>query len=127
MTDTSTVTAASKLTVAYLRTASSNQIDSRLGLERQLRDCEDYARSLGVRIVRTYADAGVSGLAESRPAFAQLMKDLSKGGIRRVIVADPARLARSRQLERRMSERIRRSGATLSMPCIPNDRPSDSN
>jgi DNA invertase Pin-like site-specific DNA recombinase len=127
MNDIAMPTTESKTTVTYLRTASSDQADSRLGLERQLRDCEDYARSLGVRITRTYADVGVSGLREDRPALAQLLRDLSRGGIGRVIVADPARLARSRQLEQRLQERIRSQGATLTMPCDTIDRSSDSN
>lgn len=125
MTNISTTTPEPETTVAYLRTASSDQTDSRLGLERQLRDCEDYARSLGVRITRTYADVGVSGLREERPALAQLLRDLA-GGIRRVIVADPTRLARSQQLELRMRERIRRGGATLTMPCDARERQPDS-
>lgn len=94
MNDISVITREAETTVAYLRTASANQLDSRLGLERQRRDCEDYARSLGVRITCIYADVGVSGLREDRPALGQLLRDLSRGGIRRVIVADPARLAR---------------------------------
>ena len=106
-----------RITVAYLRTASRNQFDSRLGLGRQLQDCEDYARSLGVRIARIYADAGVSGLAERRPALYQLMRDLSIGSICRVIVADPARLARDRELEQHLQQRIRNEGATISLPC----------
>ena len=122
MKDIATTTPGSETTVAYLRTASANQVDSRLGIERQLRDCEDYARSLGVRITRTYADVGVSGLREERPALAQLLRDLSRGGIRRVIVADPARLARSPQLAQRLQKRIRRRKATLAIPCPP-DRP----
>jgi site-specific DNA recombinase len=127
MTDISITTPGSETTVAYLRTASASQVDSGLSLEGQLRDCENYAHSLGVSITRTYADVGVSGLREERPALTQLLRDLSRGGIRRVIVADPARLARSPQLAQRIQKRIRRDGATLAMPCPPIDRASDNN
>jgi site-specific DNA recombinase len=100
-------------TVIYLRTASSDQLDSKRGLEAQRCLCEGYARSRGLSIIRIYADVGISGLSEQRPALTELMHDLSRGGIRRVLIADPARLARSMQLAEKLSERIRRSGARL--------------
>jgi DNA invertase Pin-like site-specific DNA recombinase len=103
-------------TVAYLRTASSDQLDSKRGLDTQRWACEGYARSVGLRITRIYADMGISGLSEQRPALTELMHDLSRGGIRRVLIADPARLARSRQLAEKLSERIRRNGASLAKP-----------
>lgn len=120
MTTNKTITGSGR-TVAYLRTASANQIDGRLGLARQQDACESYARSLGVRISRIYADVGESGTSERRPLLTQLMSDLSRGGIRRVIVAGPARLARSQELEARLTIRIRRYGASLAIPCLKED------
>lgn len=110
-----------ELTVAYMRTASAEQADSRLSLARQQDACGDFARSLGARITRTYFDVGVSGLDEQRPALTQLMRDLSRGRIHRVVIADPTRLARGRQLEDRLAERIRRYGASLAIPCFRRD------
>jgi DNA invertase Pin-like site-specific DNA recombinase len=112
MNDTTTETK-SNLAVVYLRTGSCDQADMRNGLESQQRICEDFARKRGLHVTRVYADAGVSGLAEHRPAFARLMRDLSNGRIGRVIVADPARLARSQKLEGKLSARIRHLGASL--------------
>jgi DNA invertase Pin-like site-specific DNA recombinase len=108
-------------TVAYLRTAAAERVESRLGLARQQDACEDFARSLGARITRGYIDVGVSGLSERRPALTQLMHDLSCGAICRVVIADPARLARSWQLEDVLSERIRRHGALLAIPYFRRD------
>jgi DNA invertase Pin-like site-specific DNA recombinase len=105
-------------TVAYLRTATADKVESRLSLARQHDACEDFVRSLGAQITRTYIDVGVSGLREQRPALAQLMHDLACGGISRVVTADPASLARNQQLEERLSERIRRYGASLAIPCF---------
>ena len=48
-------------TVAYLRAATADRTDSRLSLTRQQDACEDYARSLGIRITRSYFDVGASG------------------------------------------------------------------
>jgi DNA invertase Pin-like site-specific DNA recombinase len=112
-------------TVAYLRTATANPVESRLGLARQQDTCEDFAGSLGVQITRVYLDVGVSGLSEERPALTQLLRDLSSGEIRRVVIADHARLARNRQLEDRLSQRIRRYGASLAIPCFQREVNSD--
>jgi DNA invertase Pin-like site-specific DNA recombinase len=76
-------------------------------------------RSTKIRLSAIYSDAGVSGLAEHRPALDQLMLDLSHGRIRRVVIADASRLARSQQLEQHIQQRIRSNGATLTMPCPP--------
>jgi DNA invertase Pin-like site-specific DNA recombinase len=103
-------------TVAYLRIASGSQFGSSPGLDTQRQVCEGFARSLGVRITRIYADVGVSGQREQRPALAELMRDLSCGGIHRVVIADPARLARNRKLRDKLSERIRHQGASLASP-----------
>ncbi len=115
---TATRTISTGHTLAYLRTATAEPVESRFSLARQQDACEDLARSLGARITRTYIDVGVSGLREQRPALTQLMRDLSSGGIRRVVIADPARLARNRQLEHRLCECIRGYGASLAMPSL---------
>jgi DNA invertase Pin-like site-specific DNA recombinase len=106
-----------EVAVIYMRSATADLIRSRLGVERQRLVCEEYARRLGLHITDTYVDVGVSGLRESRPALDQLMLDLSQGYIRHVVIADPARLARSRELAQRLQERIRGEGASLTTPC----------
>jgi site-specific DNA recombinase len=103
--------------VAYLRTATAERVGSRLGLERQRRTCEQHAQALGLRLGAIYADVGVSGLSEDRPALDQLMLDVASGRIGHVIVAGPDRLARDRELEQRIGDRIRSEGITLAMPC----------
>jgi DNA invertase Pin-like site-specific DNA recombinase len=117
MGDKALTTTEPQITVAYMRTATAERVESRISLARQQDACEDFAHSLGARITRTYFDVGVSGLSEQRPALTQLMRDLAHGQIRRVVIADPARLARSRELEQRLQQRIRSEGATISSPC----------
>jgi DNA invertase Pin-like site-specific DNA recombinase len=104
-------------TVAYMRTATADRRDARMSLERQHQACQEYADALGLRVSAVYCDVGVSGLAEHRPALDQLMHDLSGGGIRHIVMADPDRLARNRHLEQRLHERIRGQGADASSPC----------
>jgi DNA invertase Pin-like site-specific DNA recombinase len=106
-----------EVAVIYIRTATADLRGSRLGVERQRLVCEEYALRLGLHITDTYVDVGVSGLRESRPALDQLMLDLSRGHIRHVVIADPARLARSRELAQRLHEHIRSEGASLTTPC----------
>jgi DNA invertase Pin-like site-specific DNA recombinase len=99
--------------VAYLRTASADREDSRLGLERQRQLCDEFAHQLGLRITGTYSDVGVSGLSEQRPGLERLLLDLASESIGYVLTADRARLARSVSLARSLEERITRSGANL--------------
>lgn len=117
MSDVALTTTKPQITVAYMRTATGNRRDARMSLERQHRACTDYADALGLRVSVVYFDIGASGLAEHRPALDQLMHDLSDGHISHVVVADPARLARSSELERGLQQRIRSEGATISSPC----------
>jgi len=105
-----------RVAVAYMRTATAEQEGSRIGLERQRRTCQQHARALGLRLNAIYADVGVSGLSEHRPALDQLMLDLAHGHVRCVVVADPSRLARNQGLDERIGDRIRSQGATLTMP-----------
>jgi DNA invertase Pin-like site-specific DNA recombinase len=114
-----------QITVAYLRSATADRLESRLSLVRQQDVCENFAHSLGVRITRIYFDVGVSGLREQRPALTQLMRDLSCGDIRRVVMADPGRLARDSRLARRLQERIRGRGASVSSPCDSRQLPTE--
>jgi DNA invertase Pin-like site-specific DNA recombinase len=107
----------SKIAVVYMRTATGDRIGSPLSLKRQRLACEQYASQLGLHLSAAYVDVGVSGLSEHRPALDRLMLDLSRGHIHCVVIADPARLARDRELEQRLQERIRSKGATLTMPC----------
>jgi DNA invertase Pin-like site-specific DNA recombinase len=111
----------SGVAVAYIRTATAAQAGGRVGLERQRRVCEQHAHALGLRLGTIYADIGVSGLAEQRPALDQLLLDLACGDIEYVVTADPARLARNQELERRIYDRIGSHGVTLTMP--EDDRP----
>jgi DNA invertase Pin-like site-specific DNA recombinase len=105
-----------RVAVAYMRTATRDHAGSRIGLERQRRTCEQHADALGLRLATIYTDVGVSGLSECRPALDQMMGDLTHGGIGCVVAADPSRLARSPELEQRISDRIRSQGATIAIP-----------
>jgi DNA invertase Pin-like site-specific DNA recombinase len=117
MNDLQQTSTKSEVTAAYMRTATADRETTGPSLERQRLACEEYADALGLRVSAVYCDVGVSGLSEQRPALDQPMHDLSRGGIRHVVMADPDRLTRNRQLEQRLQERIRGRGASVSSPC----------
>ncbi len=114
MNDTTTETK-SNHAVVYLRTGSIDQADIRNGLESQQRICEDFARSSGLYITRIYADAGFSGLAGRRPSLDRMLSDLSSRWTPFVVVANPARLARSQTLSLALELQLGRYGTQLVM------------
>lgn len=105
-----TIKTGARTAVAYVRTAHVQQSGADSNLERQKRICEARARLLGVPLQTVYVDAGVSGLAESRPGLDRLLADLSGGDIGYVITADVTRLARSTSLAASLMSKLRRLG-----------------
>ncbi|MDR7576680.1 MAG: recombinase family protein, partial [Armatimonadota bacterium] len=60
-----------------------------------------------------YADPGKSGLDADRPALRRLLADARRGGLRRVVVRDIARLARSATLLETILGALRAVGVEL--------------
>lgn len=60
-----------------------------------------------------YADAGRSGLDAGRPALRRLLADARRGGLRRAVVRDLARLARSAALLDTILRELRAAGVEL--------------
>lgn len=88
--------------VIYARTACDDI--RHLGVEEQHQLCRQYAKKHGLKIIKEYADIGVSGLEPNKPALKQLQADVEQGGIDQVIVRDAARLHRGEPLD--YSERL---------------------
>lgn len=82
-------------------TACQAQVRQALGL------IEDPAGAL------VYADARRSGLYPDRPALRRLLADVRRGGVRRVVVRDLARLARSATLLESILRELRAAGVEL--------------
>jgi DNA invertase Pin-like site-specific DNA recombinase len=67
-----------------------------LGIERQLEDCEQLARQLGVEIIATYADNDLSAYSgKPRPDYLRLLEDLRAGRADTVLAWHTDRLHRS--------------------------------
>ncbi len=78
----------------YLRASSDQQVYS---LDHQARAISTYASSRRLQIVRTYADAGVSGLStKGRSGLRQLLADVARGdpGFASILVYDVSRWGR---------------------------------
>jgi DNA invertase Pin-like site-specific DNA recombinase len=100
--------------VAYLRAAALSPRTQQV-LQRQLSDCEHHAQGIGLRISRIYVDAGESGNRADRPALRSLLHEIRPRRIKRVIVADSTRLARSCELERSLLRAFARRGVVVSI------------
>ncbi len=60
-----------------------------------------------------YADPGNSGLDADRPALRRLLAHVRRGGLRRVVVRDLTRLARSARLLETILRELRAAGVEL--------------
>jgi hypothetical protein len=80
-----------KLTAAYCRTATANEIAMRTQ-ERRIRE---YADKHGYGRLTFYRDCGQSGLTLDRPALNALTADIKAGKVGMAITADNARIARN--------------------------------
>lgn len=65
--------------------------------------------------VAIYADAGCSELDPGRPALRQLLADAQRGGLRRVVVRDFSRLARSALLLDSILKELGSAGVQISV------------
>jgi len=89
-----------KAAAIYAR-ISSDPAGTRLGVERQIEDCEALAASLGWPVVEVYVDNDVSAYSgKRRPEYQRLGEDIKAGVVDGLVVWHPDRLHRSpRELE----------------------------
>jgi len=83
----------------YLRMSTEHQ---RYSMDNQADAIKRYAESRGFSIIKTYSDAGRSGLRlENRPALQQLLKDVIAGGqeYRAILVYDVSRWGRFQDVD----------------------------
>jgi len=80
--------------VIYARYSSDKQTEQ--SIEGQLRDCHEYAKKRGFRIVGEYIDRALTGRNDERPEFLKMIGDASKKQFQYVIVWKLDRFARNR-------------------------------
>lgn len=90
---------AARQAAQYVRTSTERQSGS---IEFQMEANEAFAAARGAAIVRTYCDAGVSGLiGRARPALSRLLRDVLSGraGFEAVLVHDVSRWGRFQDVD----------------------------
>jgi DNA invertase Pin-like site-specific DNA recombinase len=99
---------------SYLRVSGKGQVQGD-GLPRQRQAIRVYAKTHNHRIVREFADEGVSGAIDTtdRPAFAEMLKTLHANGIRTVLVERLDRLARDLMVQEAALSYFRQHGFTI--------------
>jgi DNA invertase Pin-like site-specific DNA recombinase len=81
--------------LAYLRVSTSEQADSRAGLEAQRAAIAAEAERRGWEVVETFEDAGYSAKDMKRPAIQAALAELKRGRGDALVVAKLDRLSRS--------------------------------
>ena len=98
-----------RMDAVYARTAADD--DAGTACRGQVREALCLVEDAGKAAL--YADARGSGLDADRPALRRLLADVRRGRIRRVVVRDLARLARSATLLQTIIGELRAAGVEL--------------
>ena len=80
--------------VLYVRVSSKEQVDG-YSIGEQIERLEKYADAMAWDIVKTFVDPGYSGGNTDRPGLKDMIKEIEKGGIDKVVVYKLDRLSRS--------------------------------
>lgn len=91
------MSAKKRLAVAYYRTSSSTNVgEDKDSLKRQQAAVAAYAKAQGIRVVREFADAAVSGRdpIDQRPGFREMMGYMQGNGARLILTESASRFAR---------------------------------
>ena len=97
--------------VIYARYSTHNQKD--VSIEQQVADCEDYARSLGLRVVKVYADRALSGKTDKRPQFQAMLRDSAKKRWSYVLLWKIDRFARNRYDSATYKFKLKKNGVRV--------------
>lgn len=97
--------------VIYARYSSHNQRE--VSIEQQVKECEDYARYNGLRVVKVYADRALTGTSDKRPQFQKMLKDAERGRWAYVLCWKVDRFARNRYDSATYKYRLKRNGVRV--------------
>lgn len=112
----------------YRRVSTAEQV-SGFGLEAQAKAIRDYCKANGLRLVRLYEDAGISGSngLDSRQGLAEGLAAIERGEVGGLIVYRLDRLARDLLLQETIMARMHAAGAeviSVAEPEIDSDDPT---
>ena len=97
--------------VIYARYSSSGQREE--SIEGQLRDCYEYARNNGLKIIGEYIDKALTGKTDKRPDFQRMMRDCERGVFKAVICWKMDRFARNRYDSAMHKYKLKKNGVRI--------------
>lgn len=84
-----------RVTVGYIRVSTREQAETKLSLDHQREKIEGYAKLNDIALSKIYDDAAESAKSLDRPAMLELLKQVEKGRILRVVIYKLDRMTRS--------------------------------
>lgn len=111
--------------VIYCRVSTVRQADDELPIQSQRQRCEDKARALGATVLRVYADEGISGQSDSRPAFQQAILFCETHSPTYFITWSTSRFSRNRLDAQLYKRRLAKVNVALIYAGMEIDRDSD--
>ena len=79
----------------YIRVSTQEQANEGYSIDEQTERCKKYADAMNWPVYKVYTDAGFSGANTDRPALQNMIKDIKRKKINRVLVYKLDRLSRS--------------------------------
>ena len=86
---------AARTVVGYVRVSSQEQADSGVSIDAQKARLASYCDAMGLSLVATYCDAGISGGTLDRPGLQDALAALKKGAAHGLLIAKLDRLTRN--------------------------------
>ncbi|BBO27497.1 resolvase [Alteromonas sp. I4] len=105
--------------VIYARVSSIKQVKEGSGVSSQASRCEMYAKTLGLNVIKTFTDKGISGSLVDRPGMSAMLDYVSKqqdGCV--ILIDDISRLARGISAHVELRAMIEAAGGTLMSPSV---------
>lgn len=98
-------------TVIYARYSSDKQNEQ--SIEGQIHECEQFAKTHDMVIIKHYIDRALSGKTDDRPSFLQMIKDSSSGLFDAVLVYKTDRFARNRYDSAVYKAKLKKNGIKI--------------
>ena len=99
------------LAIAYYRFSSHSQNDASIDQQRDL--AHEWADAHGLKIVREYEDAAISGTTDARPGFQQMLSEVAKIRPHTLIMWKTDRLGRDKYVLAMAKKKIRDAGCEI--------------
>lgn len=116
---------ADKTAVIYCRVSTARQAEDELPIASQRQRCEERARTLGAEVLRVFADEGISGQHDSRPAFQAAILFAEAHSPTYFLTWSTSRFARNRLDAQLYKRRLAKTATELVFVAMEIDRSSD--